>query len=171
MEELISQSAHQPHDDHAGTSASGRSDEYPSGIISQIAPASQNWADLTSHGVVRRTSCMAKPHDVAVEAAETAWPAPGRIEPMRPSDDDSERGNLIVVGRQTVKITARSPTWQAPGDGRRGEERPAYCDEVWARFAFLVRHLPTIHAFCSLADASRLSPLCQYGVRRFVSVN
>ena len=38
-----------------------------------------------------------------------------------------------------------------------GEERPAYCDEVWARFAFLVRHLPTIHAFCSLADASRLS--------------
>jgi hypothetical protein len=40
-----------------------------------------------------------------------------------------------------------------------GEERPQYCDELWARFAFLVRHLPTIHAFCSLADASRLSAL------------
>lgn len=40
-----------------------------------------------------------------------------------------------------------------------GEERPEYCDEVWARFAFLARHLPAIHVVCSLADAARLSAI------------
>jgi hypothetical protein len=40
-----------------------------------------------------------------------------------------------------------------------GVERPEYCDEVWERFSFLARYLPSIHVFCSLADASRLSAI------------
>jgi hypothetical protein len=40
-----------------------------------------------------------------------------------------------------------------------GDERPEYCSEVWARFAFLARHLPAIHVFCSLADAARLADI------------